>query len=116
MDKEMKAKIDEILKTNGRRELSMEEAEQVAGGNIDGLVGSDGKYYDYVTIVNLARGMSTTFGFDIAAPAICKLFCLRETEIAKAHMGTGEDLASMDNLLNRLFLTHEHAREDGKTF
>ena len=32
MDKEMKAKIDEILKANSRRELSMDEMDKVSGG------------------------------------------------------------------------------------
>ena len=32
MDKEMKAKVDEILTTNGKRELSMDELDKVSGG------------------------------------------------------------------------------------
>ena len=34
MDKEIKAKIEEFVREYGRRELSMEEADQVAGGGI----------------------------------------------------------------------------------
>ena len=34
MNKEIKAKIEEFVKEYGRRELSMEEADQVAGGGI----------------------------------------------------------------------------------
>ncbi len=34
MDKEIKAKIEEFVRAYGRRELSMEEADQVAGGGI----------------------------------------------------------------------------------
>ena len=33
MDKEAMAKVNEILKANGRRELSMDEAENVVGGS-----------------------------------------------------------------------------------
>ena len=33
MDKEMKAKIDEVLKTNGKRELSLDEMDRVSGGS-----------------------------------------------------------------------------------
>ena len=32
MDKEMMAKVNEILRANGRRELKMEDMEQVVGG------------------------------------------------------------------------------------
>ena len=33
MDKEMMAKVNEVLKTHGKRELSMDEMEQVVGGS-----------------------------------------------------------------------------------
>ncbi len=33
MDKEMMAKVNEVLKTNGKRELSMDELDKVVGGS-----------------------------------------------------------------------------------
>ena len=33
MEKEMMAKVNEVLKAHGRRELSLDELEQVSGGN-----------------------------------------------------------------------------------
>ena len=33
MDQEMMKKVNEVLKANGRRELSMDEADQVVGGD-----------------------------------------------------------------------------------
>ena len=66
MDKEAMAKVNEILKANGRRELSMEETEMVNGGgtfrtgigpkngNFGGLcqtiVGSDGETHFFIAL------------------------------------------------------------------
>ena len=41
MDKEMQAKIDEILKDYGRRELSPDELDKVNGGRKLEIIGSD---------------------------------------------------------------------------
>ena len=54
MDKEMKAKIDEILKANSRRELSMDEMDKVSGGACydvkDFKTEEDINYYVYTFI------------------------------------------------------------------
>ncbi len=46
MDKEMLAKVNEILKANGRRELTLAETEQVVGGDTQFCCYvRDGEYY-----------------------------------------------------------------------
>ena len=64
MDKEMKAKIDEFLKTNGRRELSMDEMDKVVGGGC-GFYGplSADNIDDYGNII---QGIINTMGLDVA--------------------------------------------------
>ena len=39
MDKEMMAKVNEVMKANGKRELSMDELDKVVGGSIEKGVG-----------------------------------------------------------------------------
>ena len=62
MDKEMMAKVNEILKANGRRELSLDEMEQVVGG-------ADFKYdgtYVYYMGIKETRDEFSSHIFDMA--------------------------------------------------
>ena len=113
MDKEMKAKVDEFLKTNGRRELSMDEMEQVNGGGSGYAVAADGKAYPEDFVVSLGRSMASEFGYDIAADTLCKMFLISPAEKS---MGGGSDIARIDLLINRIFEINEHAEANGKTF
>ena len=38
MDQEIMAKVNEVLKAHGRRELSMDELDEVVGGKGDGVM------------------------------------------------------------------------------
>ena len=71
MDKEMKAKIDEILKANGKRELSMDELDKVVGGSYS--IKPDGKISINGTTPmtrdefnNFMYAMAGTYGIDTA--------------------------------------------------
>ena len=73
MEKEMMEKVNEILKANGKRELSMDELDKVVGGDqpIIYHIGQctseeDINYYVYTFIA----GIENSFGKDIAADII----------------------------------------------
>ena len=61
MDKEMKAKVDEFLKTNGRRELSMDEMDKVVGGIFIPQTDEEKKQ-----LIDYAYALTDAFGFDVA--------------------------------------------------
>ena len=64
MNDDMKAKIDEFLKQNGRRALTLEEQEKVTGGEtaLDIMLGK----------CLAADGIRDAFGIDVAADWIIK--------------------------------------------
>ena len=73
MEKEMMEKVNEILKAKGKRELSMDELDQVVGGDqpIIYHIGQctseeDINYYVYTFIASIEN----SFGKDIAADII----------------------------------------------
>ena len=70
MDKEMKAKIDEILKANGKRELSLDEMDQVSGG---GNFPSDYRLAGYTAAEagGMLQLIYETLGIDAAADFAC---------------------------------------------
>ena len=61
MDKEMKAKIDDILKTNGKRELSLDDLDKVVGGYYVPNTDEEKKQ-----LIDLAYALTDSFGFDVA--------------------------------------------------
>ncbi|MBR2257267.1 MAG: hypothetical protein IJ899_08005 [Blautia sp.] len=111
MDKEIKAKVEEFVKEYGRRELSMDEMDQVSGGG-DGkgyAAAIDGKAYREDFILNMGRTMEQTFGFDVAADALCKMFGLDPVN-EKRHS------ADIDALVNRIYTIHERVQDNGSSF
>ena len=67
MDKEMKAKIDEILKTNGKRELSLDDLDKVVGGYYVPNTDEEKKQ-----LIDLAYALTDSFGFDVALEMFMK--------------------------------------------
>ena len=71
MDKEMMNKVNEVLKANGRRELSMDEAAQVSGGAgecysiYDIRTEDDAWYFVYTFVASMEKnfGKDVTYGF-----------------------------------------------------
>ena len=59
MDKDMMDKVNEAMKANGMRELSLDEMDKVSGGNMWEEMG-------YVEFDNFWMGMTRTFGYDVA--------------------------------------------------
>ena len=98
MDKEMQAKVEEFVKSYGRRELSMEELEQVSGGTdvlVNGTVMSEGEVYD------LAMSVVDAFGYDVAADAFCTMTGLSPYEIKRTRKGGCSDKENMQLLVYR---------------
>ena len=62
MDKEMMEKVNEVMKAHGKRELSMDEMDQVSGG-------LNGDYYNGLTeqeVCDLYYSLTECVGFDVA--------------------------------------------------
>ena len=98
MDKEMMAKVNEVLKKSGRRELSMDEMDKVVGGTdvlVNGTVKSEGEVYD------LAMSMVDAFGYDIAASTFCTMTGLDPYEIKRTRKGGCSDKENMQLLVYR---------------
>ena len=57
MDKEMMAKVEEFVKEYSKRELNMEEMEQVVGGELGGLF-LDGRYTPKEDVYNMFLNMA----------------------------------------------------------
>ena len=71
MDKEMMDKINEVLKANGKRELTMEEADQVAGGTVEynpatGMGVIDGQEVDVAAFNKYFMDAAKVFGIESA--------------------------------------------------
>ena len=116
MDKEMKAKVDEFLKTNGRRELSMDELDMVSGG-FEGLYTASGSYLTGSQIIDLGRSLAETMGFDIAGPMICELFQMSPNEAKKfAKDGDASDVGKMDCLLAQMFQIYDRLENSGHSY
>ena len=103
MDKEMMAKINEALKANGRRELSMDEADKVVGGcvlDFGGfrVVNMDDAYYLCYTFLPAMRDAG------ISVDVICSML----TEASRRAGGPSKDYenkyraAGSDGLFNWL--------------
>ena len=68
MDKEMMAKVEEFMKTKGRRELSMDETEQVVGGYLS-FCGFEIKSDEdlYLLVYDVFKNIEATEGSDALA-------------------------------------------------
>ena len=67
MDKEMMDKINEVLKANGKRELSMDEMDKVVGGIFIPQTDEEKKQ-----LIDLAYALTDSFGFDVALEMFMK--------------------------------------------
>ena len=61
MDKEMQAKVEEFVKSYGKRELSMDELDKVVGGYYVPNTDEERKQ-----LIDLAYALTDSYGFDIA--------------------------------------------------
>ena len=112
MDKEMMAKVEEFVKEYSKRELNMEEMEQVVGGELGGLF-LNGKFVDKETVYDLYLNMTDIFGFEIAADVFCQATGFSTNEIPH---GGGNDKERMYKLITQCLTTFDKIQNGGKTF
>ena len=109
----MMAKVNEVLKKSGRRELSMDEMDKVVGGTdvlVNGTVKSEGEVYD------LAMSMVDAFGYDIAAATFCTMTGLDPYEIKRTHKGGCSDKENMKLLVYRCMQIYDNIEKKGHSF
>ena len=78
MDKEMKAKIDEVLKTNGMRELSMDEMDRVSGGSFPADYRING--YTVAEAGGMLQAVYDNFGLDVAEAYAIEVFGVKTND------------------------------------
>ena len=113
MDKDAMAKVNEVLKANGKRELSMDEMDKVVGGTdvlVNGTVKSEGEVYD------LAMAMVDSFGYDVAADAFCTMTGLDPYEIKRTRKGGCSDKENMQLLVYRCMQIYDNIHDKGHSY
>ncbi len=99
MDKDMMAKINEALKANGRRELSMDELDKVVGGYYIPQTDEEKKQ-----LIDLAYALTDSFGFDIALDMFMKT---TGYDTYRYGVSGGTDRDKMGVVLNGYFTMRE---------
>ena len=95
MDKEMQAKVEEFVKSYGRRELSLGELDKVVGGYVPQTDEERGQ------LIELAYAMTDSYGFDVALEMFMQITGY-ETYRAGVK-GGGTDRDKMGVVLNGYF-------------
>ena len=101
MDNEMKAKVEEFMKAQGTRELSLDEMDKVSGGKEYPYPFSMGPYYyihDDASLNNFIHDISlfeAQFGKDVVASMLMDMF--PSGDIKQDYLGAG--LAGLQNSL-----------------
>jgi len=102
MDKEMKAKIDEILKTNGMRELSMDEMDRVSGGSFPADYRVNG--YTAAEAGGMLQTVYDQFGLDVAEAFAIEVFGVKSNDWRKYMIesrGRNEAYYAVDMIWNK---------------
>ncbi len=81
MDKEMKAKIDELLKTNGKRELSLDEMDRVSGGSFPADYRING--YTAAEAGGMLQAVYDNLGLDVAEAFAIEFFGVKTNDWRK---------------------------------
>lgn len=88
MDKEMKAKIDEVLKTNGKRELSLDEMDRVSGGSFPADYRING--YTAAEAGGMLQSVYDQFGLDVAEAFAIEVFGVKTNDWKKFMMASAD--------------------------
>ena len=102
MDKEMKAKIDEVLKTNGRRELSMDEMDRVSGGSFPADYRING--YTAAEAGGMLQAVLDNFGLDVAEKYAIEVFGVKTADwgrFMRASAGLNAGRYAVDMIWNK---------------
>lgn len=95
MDKDMMAKINEALKANDRRELSLDELDKVVGGYVPKTD------EDKEQLAEMFYAMTDTYGFDVALDMFMQI--TGYTTYRAGVKGGGTDRDKMGVVLNGYF-------------
>ena len=99
MDKEMQAKVEEFVKSYGRRELSMDEMDKVVGGYYIPQTDEEKKQ-----LIDLAYALTDSFGFDVALEMFMKT---TGYDTYRDGVSGGTDRDKMGVVLNGYFTMRE---------
>ena len=102
MDSEMKAKIDEVLKNCGTRELSMDEMDRVSGGSFPADYRING--YTAEQAGNLLQGVYDHFGLDVAVAYAIEVFGVKTNDwgiYMRASAGLNAGRYAVDMIWNK---------------
>ena len=99
MDKEMQAKVEEFVKSYGRRELSMDEMDKVVGGIFIPQTDEEKKQ-----LIDYAYALTDAFGFDVALDMFMKT---TGYETYRYGVSGGTDREKMGVVLNGYFTMRE---------
>ncbi len=108
MDKEMLEKVNELLKANGRQELSADEAEKIVGGEFtlhdDGTCTLDDNTMTCDQFTSLMYAMTKAYGIKAAISWLHKKTEFWCTEMGKNAMGS--DAERMEKIMKRFWKDH----------
>ena len=108
MDKEMMGKVNELLKANGKRELSLDEMDKVVGG-----VDPEFEAQAY----KLGMTLVDAFPYDVAASVYCDMFGISQREAKNfATIGDASDKDKMSALINRHMKILDNIEEKGHSY
>ena len=99
MDKEMQAKVEEFVKSYGRRELSMDEMDKVVGGYYIPQTDEEKKQ-----LIDYAYALTDAFGFDVALEMFMKT---TGYDTYRYGVSGGTDRDKMGVVLNGYFTMRE---------
>ena len=107
MDKEMLDKINEVLKANGTRELSLDEMDKVSGG-VDPAYEAEA--------YKLGMTLIEQFPYDIAASVYCEIVGISQREAITYNIGGNSDKENMKLLINRHMKILDTIEKNGKSY
>jgi len=83
MDKELMDKMNEALKANGKRELSLDEMDKVSGGNqgLEYYTLIDGSKVTETELTHSFQTLTAQIGYDAAAVMFCEMTGLSKQSI-----------------------------------
>ena len=114
MDKKMMDKVNEMLKANGKRELSLDEMDKVSGGGDGGmwneLLGNEEKINWFV--YELMAGIEENFGRDVCATYINDMF--HDNYLNQEYLSAGLD--GLHNKLCQVAVDESFTNYDGNLF
>ena len=105
MDKELMDKMNEALKVNGKRELSMDEMDKVSGGGLDYYTLIDGTKATEPQLTDAFRTLCGQIGYDSASIIFCQMTGL---SVGDASMYSGTDMEKMNLLLNHFYTNKDN--------